>query len=136
MKSIIEELNEYNNLWIRSKIKFQWDFNDSLANLISELEVAISKQIISNYKVEYSEYWKQDLKIKVKDKNIMLEKLITCNLFHSKNDEIYWYITPKFSSSEKWQKTKKYELEKFELNNNESIIKWIIIKLIEIIEEF
>lgn len=136
MKTIKDELNEYNNLWIRSKIRFQWDFNQTLENILLKLEKNISKQIIKNYKVKYSSYQNQSFSIKIKDKDLMIDKLITCNLFYSKNDEIYWYIIPKFSSSEKWQKTRKYELEKFEISDNELIIKSIIEKLIEIIKEF
>ena len=136
MNKALEELKEYNNLWIKSKIKFQWDFKETLEKLVWKLKTNIAKEIIPNYGVEYTAYWTQIIKVKIKDKNLMVEKLITCTLFFSKNDEIYWYVTPLFTSVEKWQKTRKHELDKFSISKNEEIVKAVVGKLVEIIEEF
>ncbi len=136
MNSVLKELEEYRNLWIRSQIKFQWDFKKSLAELVLEIEYSVSKEIIPNYWVEYTSYWDQIIKIKIKDETLMVEKLITCTLFYSKNDKIYWYITLLFASAEKWQKTKRYELKKIPLVDNKKIVKTFITKLIDVIEEF
>ena len=136
MNSILKELEEYRNLWIQSKIKFHWNFHKILEELVWELEVSISKEIIPNYWIVYTSYWTQIIKIKMKDKNLMTEKLISCNLFHSKNDKTYWYVTPIFASAEKSQKTKRHELPKFSLSNKGDIVKAITAKLLDIIEEF
>ena len=136
MKKTLANMKDYHDLWIRSKIKFQWDFNNSLAELVWELEITIAKEIISNYWVEYTQYWDQIFKIKIKDKPLLIEKLITCTLFYSKNDYTYWYVTPLFTSAEKWQKTKKHELDKFSISEKEKIVKVVVGKLKEIIEEF
>jgi hypothetical protein len=41
-----------------------------------------------------------------------------------------------FTSDEKNQKTKKYELARFSINDRDIIIKAIVLKLVDIIEEF
>lgn len=127
---------DYNNLWIKSKVRFQWNFKKTLTELITKIEESITKEIMPNYSVEYTQYWEKFVKLKIVDKDLMIDKLINCNMFYSKNDEIYWYVIPKFSSSEKSQKTKKYELEKFWIKDTENIVKSIIEKLKEIIDEF
>lgn len=66
----------------------------------------------------------------------IIEKLIVYNFGYSNNDENFWYIIPKFKVSEKSQKTRYYELEKFVITKNDEIIKAFIKKLVEIIEEF
>lgn len=132
----IKEVEEERNLWIKSKRKYQWSFKISLKELVSALEISIKEDIISNYWVEYTSYWDQIIKIKIKDKNLMVEKLITITLFYSKNDEIYWHIVPLFLSAEKGQKAKKYEVRKFIISETEDICKAIVIKLVKIIEEF
>ena len=136
-KSInLKELEDARNLWIKSKIKFQWDFKKSLNELVSKLEIKISEKIIKNYWVEYTSYWDQIIKVKVNDKNQMIEKLITCTLFYNKNDKTYGYITPLFTSAEKSQKTKKYELTRFSLSDIDLIVDKVIGKIVEIVEEF
>lgn len=132
----LKELEDSRNLWIKSKIKFQWDFKESLEKLVWKLENSIRKNIISNYWIEYTSYWNQIIKIKIKDKVLIIDKLISCTLFYNKNDKIYWYVTPIFTSSEKWQKPKKYELSKFSLSDDNIIVKGIVNKIIDIIEEF
>lgn len=116
-------------------MKFGWDFDKLLDDLVSELEVAVSEKIVSKYKVEYTSYGTQIIKIKVKNKKIMLDKLIVCTLFYSKNDNRYWYVTPLFTSAEKSQKTKKYELSKMNISDTKDIVNAIILKIEDIIEE-
>lgn len=132
----LKELEESRNLWIKSKLKFDWDFKQELKKLIKELEGVVSKEIFPNYWVEYTIYWDVVSKIKIKDKSLMIEKLITCTLFFNKNDIRYWYVTPLFTSEEKNQKTRKYELSRFSIADRKDIIKAIVGKLEEIIEEF
>jgi hypothetical protein len=132
----LKELEEERNLWIKSRKKFGWDFKQSLKDLIPELENTVREKIIPNYWIEYTSYWDVISKIKIKDKVQMIEKLITITLFFNKNDERYWYITPLFTSEEKNQKTRKYEIWKFSINNRSDIAKAIVKKLEEIIEEF
>ena len=123
-------------MWIRSKVRFQWNFHTELKKIMEMTENIIKKQIIPNYWVEYTEYGNTIIKIKINDKNLLAEKLIVCNYDYSKNDEKFWYVIPKFKVSEKSQKTRKYELEKFTISDNEKIIKAFIKSLVEIIEEF
>jgi len=132
----LKELEEERNLWIKSKKKFGWDFKQLLKDLVSALEIGIAEKIIKNYWVEYTSYWDQIIKVKIKDKDLMIEKLVTCTLFHNSNDERYWNITPIFVSTEKWQKAKKYELKSFSIMDKEVVVERVIKKLIGIIEEF
>jgi hypothetical protein len=41
------------------------------------------------------------MKIKIKDKNLMIEKLIACNFTFKANDEKFGYVTPQFIVTEK-----------------------------------
>ena len=132
----LKELEENRNLWIKSRKKFGWDFKQLLKDLVSELEIGIAEQIIKNYWIEYTSYWDQIIKVKINDKNLMIEKLITCTLVYNSNDVRYWNITPIFVSAEKWQKAKKHELKSFAIMDKDVIVKAVVRKLLEVIEEF
>jgi len=132
----LKEIEEERNLWIKSKKKFGWDFKQLLKDLVSALETGITDKIIKNYWVEYTSYWDQIIKVKIKDKDLMIEKLITCTLFYNKNDIRYGNITPIFVSEEKWQKAKKYELKSFSIMDKEDIVEKVVKKLEEIVDEF
>ena len=132
----LKELEDSRNLWIKSRMKFGWDFKELLKELISALEVGVAEKIIKNYGVEYTSYWDQIIKIKIKDKNLMIEKLIICTLVYNNNDKRYWNITPIFVSEEKWQKPKKHQLKSFSIMDTKIVVDAIVEKLEEIIEEF
>lgn len=136
MNSLWEQIIELEKKSIKSKIRFQWDFHKELKILMKNAEDIITKKIIPNYWVEYTEYGNESIKVKIKDKKMLSEKLIVCNFIYSKNDEKFWYIIPQFRVSEKSQKTKVYDLQKFTITKNDDIIKAFIEKLIDIIEEF
>lgn len=133
---MLEQMRGAEEIWIRSKVRFQWNFQKELGKLIELSEEMITKQIIPNYWVEYTEYGVSIIKVKIKDEKLLSEKLIVCTFDYSKNDEKFWYIIPKFKVSEKSQKTKKYDLSKFTITDNDQIIKAFIKKLVDIIEEF
>lgn len=94
------------------------------------------KKIIPNYQIEYTDFGNHSMKIKIKDKTLMIEKLIVCNFTYKKNDEKYWYIEPQFIVSEKSKKTKIYDLWKFSIMDIDTIVWNFIEKLVDIIEEF
>jgi hypothetical protein len=136
MNYMVKQMRGAEDMWIRSKVRFQWDFHKELEKLVEISEDIITKQIIPNYWVEYTEYGDCSIKVKIKCEKLTSEKLIICNFDYSKNDEKFWYVTPKFKVSEKSQKTKNYELQKFPIIQSDKIIKVFIKKLIDIIEEF
>jgi hypothetical protein len=76
------------------------------------------------------------MRIKIKDKNMMIEKLISCNFTYKPNDEKFGYITPEFVITEKGQKTKNYDMKKHKLENTKTILDDVMESLLEIIEEF
>jgi hypothetical protein len=76
------------------------------------------------------------MRVKIKDKNLMIEKLITCNFTYKPNDEKYGYVTPEFVVAEKGQKTKNYVAKKHKLENPKVILDDVMESLLEIIEEF
>lgn len=129
-------MKELENKSIKSKVKLKWNFNQELKTLMEKLEDNIKKKITPNYWVEYTEYGKNIIKVKIKDIKLMSEKLIVCNFNYKKNDEKFWYIEPQFKVSARSQKTKIYDLQKFTITKNDEIIKAFIEKLIDIIEEF
>jgi hypothetical protein len=76
------------------------------------------------------------MRIKIKDKVMMIEKLISCNFMYKPNDEKFGYVTPEFVVTEKGQKTKNYEMKKHKLENPKAILDDVMESLLEIIEEF
>ena len=136
MSLLWEKMKEYYREPIKSKMKFNWDFYKLLEEIIESIEKKVIEKVEPNYWVSFTQYWDQIIKVKIKDDNLMVEKLITCNIDYSKNDERYGYVIPKFSSEEKWQKPRKYKLEKFTITDKEKIVDAFINKLIQIIEEF
>ncbi|MCP4524193.1 MAG: hypothetical protein GY828_08295 [Candidatus Gracilibacteria bacterium] len=136
MESVFDQIKEADRKSIQSKVQFQGDFHEELKDLVGEIEENITKKIIPNYGVEYTEYGSHSLKIKINDKNLMCEKLIICNFVYKKNDEKYGHITPQFIVSEKGQKTKKYDMEKFPLRETDKITEQFLLSLEKIIEEF
>jgi|ASRM01.1.fsa_nt_gi hypothetical protein len=131
----IEEM-KVNSKNIKSKVQFQGNFHEELEEIIEIIQNEIQKKIIPNYGVVYTEYGSQNMKIKIKDSNLMIEKLISCNFFYKKNDEKYGYITPQFSSAELGQRTKTHVLEKYTISDHDIIVNAFMEKLVEIIEEF
>jgi hypothetical protein len=136
MKTYVKTYEEIHDLKIKSKQKFGWDFDAELKKIIESSEESIRKNIIPKYWVEYTEFWNFTVKIKINDTTQMINKLIVCNFNYKQIDLKYWYIHPEFSSTEKWQKTRKYPLGKFSITDTDEIIKVFTENLIEIIEEF
>lgn len=136
MKITIEQLREYQKVPNKSKVKFSWDFHWEIDILMDLVEKAIEKEIIPNFKIEYINYWKNSLKIKINDKAEFLEKLITCNFAYNKTDERYWYVDPQFLVDEISKKTKVHGMWKISILNKENIIEKFIKTLISSIEEY
>lgn len=136
MKITIEQLREYQKVPNKSKVKFSWDFHWEIDILMDLVEKAIEKKIIPNFKIEYVNYWKNSLKIKINDKSESLEKLITCNFAYNKTDERYWYVDPQFLVDEISKKTKVHGMWKISILNKENIIEKFLKTLISSIEEY
>lgn len=136
MKAYVKTYEEIHNLSIKSKQKYSGNFDQELQKIIEKSEEVIRSEIIPKYSVEYTEFWNYTVKIKINDKTKMINKLIVCNFNYKPNDVKFWYINPGFLSTEKWQKTRKYPLWKYNIDNTDKIIKDFIIKLVDIIEEF
>ena len=136
MPSILEQIRIIEKGSNKSKVKFQWDFHKELEKLLKKVEEAVTNQIIPNYWVIYTEYGTHWTKLKIKDDDLMVEKLIVCNFTFHKNDEKFWYVEPEFIVTEKSQKTKMYNIWKFSIRKTDDIIKAFVLKLIDCIEEF
>lgn len=136
MSLLWEKMKEYYRQPIKSKMMFNGDFHKLLEEIIAEIEIRVSREVIPKYGVMFTQYGDQIIKIKIKDKDLMIEKLIACNMDYSKNDERYGYVTPKFSSEEKNAKPRKYKLDKFSITDKEIIVDSFMERLLEIIEEF
>ena len=127
---------EIDRLNIKSRVQYQWNFRDDVEKLVESLEPLVAEQVIKNYGVEYTEYSNHSMRIKIKDKNMMIEKLISCNFTYKPNDEKFGYIIPEFVVTEKGQKTKNYDMKKHKLENTKTILDDVMESLLEIIEEF
>ena len=136
--NVYEEIKqlEIENAKIRSKSMFNGDFIGEIDQLIKKLEEEYSKRILKNYKIEYSSYWANSAKVKITDPEKVIFKLIHCKLTYKKNDIKFWYIHPEIISDEKWQKTVTYKLWKFTITDHDKIIKAVLEKTIEAIDEY
>ena len=135
MEDQIREM-EIDRLNIKSKVQYQGNFRKDLETLVESFEPLVAKQVIQNYWVEYTEYSNHSMRVKIKDKNMMIEKLIGCNFTYKPNDEKFGYVTPEFVVTEKGQKTKNYIMKKHKLENGKAILDDVMESLLEIIEEF
>jgi hypothetical protein len=137
-KSVEDQMREMeiDRLTIKSRVQYQWNFRDDIEKLVESIEPLVAEQVLKNYGVEYTEYSNNSMRIKIKDKNMMIEKLISCNFTYKANDEKFGHITPQFIVTEKWQKTKNYEMKKHKLTNTDAILRDVMESLLEIIEEF
>ena len=127
---------EIDRLNIKSRVQYQGNFRDDVEKLVESFEPLVAEKVIKNYWVEYTEYSNHSMWIKIKDKTLMIEKLISCNFTYKPNDEKFGYVTPEFIVTEKWQKTKNYIMKKHELWDTQDILDDVMESLLEIIEEF
>ena len=137
-KSLEDQIREaeMNRLSIKSKVMFQWKFHQELEKLLEKMEIQVREKVISQYATEYTQYSNHSMKIKIKDKTLMIEKLIACHFLYAKNDEKFWYITPQFVVTQKSHSTRTYELKKYRIDQQDTILSAVIEKLIDVIEEF
>jgi len=138
MKTLEEQIKDRAiTRWnIKSKVKFQGDFNIELEAIVDAMQPLVAEQVIKNYQVEYTEYGTQYMKVKIKDTNLMIDKLIACNFTFKANDEKFGYVTPEFIVSGKSRKSKVYTLKKYPIWETENILRDVMIQLLEIVEEF
>ena len=127
---------EIDRLNIKSRVQYQGNFRDDVEKLVESFEPLVAEKVIKNYWVEYTEYSNHSMRIKIKDKTLMIEKLISCNFTYKPNDEKFGYVTPEFVVTQKGQKTKNYIMKKHELWDTQDILDDVMESLLEIIEEF
>lgn len=135
MSKILERLWYIENT-NKSKVKFNWNFEEELKSLMEMVEKATEGEIDTKYELEYIDTWKADIKIKIADDERGIYKLITCNFTYNNTDEKFWYIDPQFLVTKLSNKTQVYNLWKFPIKDKKKIIKKFIEKLIFIIEEY
>ena len=136
IKEQVKKLRETQKQPIKSKVMYNWDFVSEVKELVEILWDVIEKDILPVYKLDYINFANASLKIKVNDKEQMIEKMITFNLAYNRMDEKFGYIDPQFICDEISKKTKVYSLGRFFIKDKEKIIKAFLKMLIQIIEEY
>jgi len=136
MKITLDQLRDLQKVPNKSKVKFSWDFENEIEKLMKMIEKSINKEIAPKYRIEYCNYWKNNLKIKINDNDKLIEKLIAFNLAYNNTDERYWYIDPQFLVNELWKKTKVIGMWKISIMDKENIIEKFIKILLSIIEQY
>ncbi len=121
---------------IRSKSMYNDDFFGQLNEILEKLEELISKKITPYYEVEYTSYSNNSAKLKINDKKKSIFVLIHCKFIYKKNDIKFWYINPEIILNKKGQKTITYKIWKVKIDEHNIILKKIVQKIIEVIEEF
>lgn len=120
---------------IKSKVMFSWKYRDELEKLMEMLENMIEKEIVTKYEVISISYWNNYFKVRLKNSEEWIEKLLNCALKYTKNDERYWYINPEIWVHQFSKKTVIHEIWKFHIMDKENILKLFLNNLIKIIED-
>lgn len=136
IKEQVKKLRETQKQPIKSKVMYNWDFVSEVKDLVETLWDVIEKDILPVYKLDYINFANASLKIKVNDKEQMIEKMITFNLAYNRMDEKFGYIDPQFICDEISKKTKVYSLGRFFIKDKDKIIKAFLKMLTQIIEEY
>lgn len=136
IKEQVKKLRESQKQPIKSKVMYKWDFVDEVKDLVETLWEVIEKEILPKYKLDYINFANASLKIKVNDKDQMIEKMITFNLAYNIMDKKFGYIDPQFICDEISKKTKVYSLGRFFIKDKEKIINNFLKMLVWIIEEY
>lgn len=135
MPTIWDKIRELHKVSIKSKVMFSWKYRDELEKLMEMVEETIEKEIVSNYEVISISYGNNYFKIRVKNTEEWIEKLLNCVLRYNKNDERYWYINLEIAVHQFSKRTQNHEIWKFHIMDKENILKLFLSNLIKIIED-
>ncbi|MDD4151281.1 MAG: hypothetical protein PHR68_01580 [Candidatus Gracilibacteria bacterium] len=120
---------------IKSKVMFSGKYRDELEKLMEMLENMIEKEIVTKYEVISISYGNNYFKVRLKNSEEGIEKLLNCALKYTKNDERYGYINPEIGVHQFSKKTVIHEIGKFHIMDKENILKLFLNNLIKIIED-
>lgn len=121
---------------LRSWVWFKWDFEKTLESIVIESMEAIEwdNELNSFDSFSVSE-WKNNLKIRVKDKKECLDKILNCVWRFDKDDRWYWNIHLEIATSEYSAKPKLHYVWKFNLSEKEAMISKLISDIYKKIKE-
>ena len=107
----------------KSKSKFFGDFRGELLGIISELEILLSTEIAIHFTLDSLITGANDIKIRVHEDSMGLEKIVTVIFRYHHDDEKYGNVHIEIMTYELSQRNKPRFLGKYFVMNRKKIIK-------------
>lgn len=120
---------------INSKVKFAGKFQEELQKSIDSVEKFIEKELPKHFQVGSILSWKNNLKIRINDKEKNIQRIVNCVFRYDKKDERYGNTNIELASSELSKKPNLHYVGKFSITDTEGIKERILKDLIEWINE-
>lgn len=120
---------------IKSKVKFTNKYDKLVEETLEYLSDFFEKELLPKYNLDYIEVLSKNLKIKVNDPDLFIQKILTITFESTKVDEKYWNSRIELLVTEVSRKPKFYLIWKFNITQKELIAqKWLKV-VIDAIEE-
>ncbi|MDD2487150.1 MAG: hypothetical protein PHS92_02180 [Candidatus Gracilibacteria bacterium] len=135
MELDIEVLKRLSKKSNNSKVQFRGDYQKLIDEVILLLEEKTIELVGKKFKINYTSVGKNNLKIKIEDDELKIEKLIDCVLRHTLAEEKYGYVIIDMIANEYSKKPKSVILGKYDLMKKDILVDAVIGKMFQIIDE-
>lgn len=135
MAADIFVLREQKSSVNRSKVKFIWKYTDELKITIDMVEKAIEKELSKHFKIGSILSWNNNLKIRINDPELWIQRIVNCMFRYSVNDAAYGNTIIDLASCELSKRPRLHPVWKFRILDREKIIEKILKDLIVGIKE-
>lgn len=115
---------------INSKLKFTKKFSDEREKIIEILEDKIQKELDKIYEsvsIETSSYM---LKIRVKDDEQFVDRIVDCVFVYNIKDEYFWYTDIELVSNEYSKKPRVHTVWRFYILDHDQIVEKVLKKIV------
>jgi len=135
MISKLVKMKEAQTRWIKSKVRFNWKFEDEFDKTIDLVEDFLEKELEKHFKLDSIISWNNNLKIRINDEQQWIQRIVNCVFRYDKNDIKFWYTHIELASSELSKKSKLHYVWKFSIVDREKIKEKILKDLIAWLKE-
>jgi hypothetical protein len=109
-----------------SKVMFWGDFKEELQKTIDALEEFMEKNLHEYFEVDSILGWRNNLKIRVNDRERNIEKMVNCIFRYHHNEEKFGFVNIEIVVSELSQKPRLHFVGRFGVLEREKIHKSIL----------
>ena len=120
---------------INSKLKFTKKFPDELEKTIEMLENAIQNELDKLYEAVSIETSSHMLKIRIKDEEQHIDRIVNCMFVYNIKDEAFGYADIELVSNEFSKKPRVHTVWRFYILDREQIIEKVINKMLASLEQ-